>query len=309
MARRRRACGLAVALAFAVGTLGGGARAHAEAGARAESPRAETVVWLWPRFRTWEYVSTALLWGADLYVRLKRQPPDQPSWVGENAFDDAFRSWLRLDSRAARLDAARVSDFVTDAGWAYPYFVDLPVALFVHRQGAVTWQMLMLDLQANAVAGLINNSLFHLAGRGRPSTPSCAVNPSYDPLCGGYSENASFPSGHVLTIATAAGLVCVHHRYLPLYGSELADAGACVLLSAATAATGALRMMSDRHFMSDVLAGAAIGFGSGYGLPWLLHYRYGKTPEGGSDRRGAVTLLPLAGPDVLGLSVAGVAPL
>jgi hypothetical protein len=112
----------------------------------------------------------------------------------------------------------------------------------------------------------------------------------------------------VLTIATAAGLVCVHHRYLPIYDSDAADAGACALLSAATVATGVARIMADRHFASDVIAGGAIGFGSGYGLPWLLHYRYGRGPEGGRQAR-AVALLPLAGPDVLGLSVTGIAPL
>ncbi|HVU49278.1 MAG TPA: phosphatase PAP2 family protein [Polyangia bacterium] len=144
-----------------------------------------------------------------------------------------------------------------------------------------------------------------IAGRARPSTPDCAANPGYDALCGDIANNASFPSGHVLTIATAAGLVCVHHRYLPLYGSEAADAGACALLTAATAATGVARIVADRHFATDMLIGATIGFGSGYGLPWLLHYRAGRALDAGGEGR-AVMLLPLAGPNMLGLSVAGV---
>jgi membrane-associated phospholipid phosphatase len=35
---------------------------------------------------------------------------------------------------------------------------------------------------------------------------------------------------------------------------------------------GLLRIVGDRHYATDVLAGAAIGFGFGYGMPTLLHY-------------------------------------
>lgn len=42
--------------------------------------------------------------------------------------------------------------------------------------------------------------------------------------------------------------------------------------------TGSLRLMGDRHYASDVLAGALIGFFFGYGIPTLFHY--GKASEG-----------------------------
>jgi hypothetical protein len=38
---------------------------------------------------------------------------------------------------------------------------------------------------------------------------------------------------------------------------------------------GALRMMTDDHYSTDVLVGAGIGVFSGYILPQLLHYGFG----------------------------------
>jgi len=274
---------------------------------RARRPR---VVWdpSWQRVRPWEYPAIAGLYAVDWYVRSHEPPPDRPSWEGNNAFDDTIRGWLRASSYQGRRVAATVSDDLVLAGTAFPFAVDLPVVMFIHGQPGVMWQMLMMDLEANAVAGVVNNTLFHYGGRARPNTQSCNADASYDPYCGSPGDNASFPSGHVLTIATAAGLVCVHHRYLPIYGSDAADTGSCVLMSAATVATGIARIVADRHFATDVLSGALIGFGSGYGLPWLLHYR--TDDMRGSGKAGpSIALLPMAGPGLVGLSVAGLASL
>ena len=268
---------------------------------RARRPRLE---WdpSWSRFRWWEYAGTAGVYVADWYVRYHEPPPDRASWEGNNAFDDTIRGWLRSSSYGTRHTAGKVSDWTVLVGSVYPFAVDLPVVAVVHRNPDVMWQMLMMNLEANAVAGVINNSLFHFAGRARPNTQECNADPRYDPLCGAPGDNASFPSGHVLTIATAAGLTCAHHQYLPIYGSDAADAGACAMLLGATAVTGVARVVADRHFATDVLAGGLIGFGSGYGLPLLLHYRAGDTGP-------RTAILPMAGPEVLGLSVIGLSPL
>jgi membrane-associated phospholipid phosphatase len=240
-------------------------------------------------------------------VRTHEPPPDHASWEGNNVFDDALGDWLRARSYGGRHTALKVSDALVIMGTAFPFVVDLPIVMFIHRQPAVMWQILMMDLEAYAVAGLINNTLFHYAGRARPDRPRCNADPSYDPICGTVADNASFPSGHVLTIATAAGLTCVHHRYLPIYGSDVADTGSCVLMSVATGATAIARIVADRHYATDVLAGALIGFGSGYGLPWLLHYR-GRSTEDPAATIPRVALLPMTGPDVIGLSIAGLSP-
>jgi len=257
----------------------------------------------WRRFRVWEYAGTAAVQTASIYVRWYRPPPTQARFTGDNPFDDTVRGWLRADTLEGRQLAGRISDRVSYVGTAVPFAIDLPVALLVHRQVGVTWQLLMMDLEATAVANFVNNMLFYEVGRGRPSTRDCAIDPTYDPICGGTGNNASLPSGHTVTIATAAGLTCVHHRYLPLYGNRAADTGACVLVSAATLVTGALRITADRHYTTDVLLGAAIGFGSGYGLPWLLHYR--TSPQAAEAREAKIAILPVFGQSGLGLGVAG----
>lgn len=257
----------------------------------------------WRRFRWWEYGATPILGGASIYLHYYAPLPAQAKWQGDNAFDDAVRGWLRADTVDGRAEAGAISDALWWGGTAVPFVVDVPVVFFAYRQPQLAWQILMMDLEANAVAGFINNALFYEVGRGRPSYANCAADPNYDPLCGATGNNASFPSGHVLGIATAAGLTCVHHRYLPLYRHRAADAGACGLMVAATAATGVTRIMADRHYTSDVLIGGAIGFAAGYGLPWLLHYRTGA--EVGGPEPGHVILVPFGGAQSVGMGIAG----
>jgi len=259
----------------------------------------------WPRCRLWEYGASALLGAGSLYLYRYAPPPAQPKWQGENAFDDAFRNWLRADTRGERERAGAISDVLWKGGTFFPYVVDVPVILLAHRQPRVAWQVLMMDAEANAVAGFINGALFYEVGRARPSYRDCLADPNYDALCGGAGNAASFPSGHVLGIATGAGLTCVHHRYLPIYGHPAADAGACVVMSVATVATAATRSMADRHYASDSIAGAAIGFGIGYGLPWLLHYRGGATEAGETEAAPRPVVVPFANGRALGLGVLG----
>jgi membrane-associated phospholipid phosphatase len=246
-----------------------GAEAH-DVGRRSR-PRVEWAA-EWPRFRLWEYAGTATFGAASWYIRY-RDPHQTPiKWQGTNPFDDTLRSWLRAETQEGRDLASGLSDVLSLGGYAMPFAIDLPIALFGHREPRVFWQMLMMDLEANAVSGLITNVLFYAVGRGRPSSPECARNSQADEFCN-MGGSYSLPSGHVVTVATGAGLTCVHHRYLPLYGDAGADAGACVLMSLVTAVTAVSRVVADRHYASDTLLGAAIGFGAGYGLPWFLHYR------------------------------------
>jgi membrane-associated phospholipid phosphatase len=268
--------------------------------ARAET---EPAVWRaeWPRFRLWEYAATAGL-GVGFWVYERNAvPPDQPRRTGGILFDGAVRGWLVAKTPGGRAGARKMSDVLWLGGSAFPFVVDLPVALLAHRQPVLTWQLLMMDLEAYAVSGFVNRLLENEVGRARPSIAGCAVDPAYDELCGAPGNNASFPSGHTLGIATAAGLTCIHHRYLPLYGHPLADAGACALMSLATAATAVGRVVADRHHASDVIGGAALGFGIGYTLPWLLHYRYGGAPSGESR----ALLIPLVGASTVGAAVVG----
>jgi membrane-associated phospholipid phosphatase len=281
----------------------GPARAHSTD----DAPPKGRVGWSaeWRRFRLWELALTAAAGAGAVAIHYYDPPPTTPLWYGSNPFDDTFRGWLRLDTRDARTHANTVSNWLWLGGGAMPFVVDLPIALLVHRQPGLTGQLLLMDLEATAVSQFISNALLFETGRGRPSYQNCLADPAYNNLCGTPANNISFPSGHVMTIATAAGLTCVHHHYLPLYGSPAADAGACVLMSVATVATGVTRMMADHHRASDVLVGAGLGFSIGYGMPWLLHYRVrGDGTASGAGLPGAV-LVPFGAPGTLGIGVLG----
>ena len=69
----------------------------------------------------------------------------------------------------------------------------------------------------------------------------------------------------------------------PVYGGGAADGVACAGAFVVAGVTGALRVASDQHYLSDVLVGATVGTLVGLGLPWLLHYRFGAADAGAAD--------------------------
>ena len=65
-------------------------------------------------------------------------------------------------------------------------------------------------------------------------------------------------------------------------------------------------MMADRHYISDVLVGTAMGLGLGYGMPTLLHYRYPLSTTSTRVLPGAqIAAVPTGSSESLGVSVLG----
>ena len=62
-------------------------------------------------------------------------------------------------------------------------------------------------------------------------------------------------------------------------------------------ATGYLRIASDRHYFTDVMAGAVVGTAVGVGVPFLFH-------RGSNAHR--LALVPVATPGVTALALVGV---
>jgi membrane-associated phospholipid phosphatase len=83
----------------------------------------------------------------------------------------------------------------------------------------------------------------------------------------GGDDNLSFPGGHTalaFSLATASGMVATlrGYRHAPyVWAAGLALA----------AFTGYLRMAADKHYLTDVLTGAAIGSAVGWSVPYLHH--------------------------------------
>ena len=117
-------------------------------------------------------------------------------------------------------------------------------------KGRSTWgEMMTADVISAALMAGVVNGLKYTVKRERPN----------------HSKNNSFPSGHTATAFMAATM---------LY-KEYKDLGPWVGIGAYSAATlvATGRMMNNRHWMSDVLAGAGIGIMStevGYILSDLI---------------------------------------
>ena len=229
------------------------------------------------RFDAVEYgVAGAMLVGSGV-IKLLSQPPAEAALRGGAPLDGATRDLFCGVSRESR-DRA---DFWSDVTWygaqGWPVVIDtvLVAWLLDGFNHDVAWQMMAMNYEAYGVAGLIISASHWLVGRERPSGYSCDEDGQYDPLCGSRALYASFLSGHTGMAFVGAGLTCAHHQHLPLFGGGGWDVAACGLVTGLASATGILRIMADRHYLSDVVISAAIGWAAGYLLPTFLHYQAG----------------------------------
>jgi membrane-associated phospholipid phosphatase len=241
----------------------------------------------WPRFRPIEYVVTGVGGpiAIGMYYLLKPQPT--PNWIGGILIDDDVRDALRMRTNSGLKTVRALSDAADTVLVVLVFGVDSVLVPVLRGSWDVAFQVSLMDLESFMFSSVLTFTLYDTIGRARPSYVDCQHG-STDPQCN-TSPTASFPSGHVNEAATAAGLSCAHHTNVPLYGARIWDDLACAR-DAALATAGALfRIMGDRHYLTDVLAGGAIGFAFGYGLPNLLHYTIG-------DRHaGELTLAPMVG--------------
>lgn len=226
----------------------------------------------WRRFELVDYISTAAFGAAYFYVEFFTDDAVDPNWTGPIWFDKSVRNALVGETRSARNRAAFWSDIL----WYVPMLTPLVESAFVPLVSDdwnwdVAWQLSAINLQAAAVSGLLTRSGHHFVARARPDTGPCLHDHNYDDKCFG-GTTASFPSGHTSTAFLGAGLACAHHSNLPLYGGGVPDVSVCVATTLMSVGNGVARIIADRHYMTDVIAGAAIGVATGFGMPILLHY-------------------------------------
>lgn len=179
-----------------------------------------------------------------------------------NGFDAAARDALRWSNPWAARRASNVFSYVLAplAG------VGIGALVATHDKRSEHW---LVDLTIIAQATMLSinfNQLSKLAvARERPdvharSAEERARSASPD-------DNLSFYSGHTsvaFALATSAGTVASmrQYRFAPiLWVSGLSLA----------AASGYLRIAADRHYATDVLAGALFGSLIGFSVPYFLH--------------------------------------
>ncbi|MBN2447138.1 MAG: phosphatase PAP2 family protein [Phycisphaerae bacterium] len=150
-------------------------------------------------------------------------------------------------------------------------------------QGAVGWALILglLGLHANGArlcggflaAVLLSTAVTHLLkwaiGRARPQTDLGLLH--FEPFHGGLGDLESLPSGHSSAAATLAVLLGIYFpRARPLF-------------YAFALMVGFSRVVADKHFLSDVLAGFMVGTASVLLCVRLLgksYYRRGVTADG-----------------------------
>lgn len=274
-----------------------------------------TVEWSdsWPRVQLWEAIDAVVLTVGDTEFEDRVPLPSHATWTRPILFDTWARNTFRGRTAAIQSFASTSTDIMYKAGALVPFVVDdYFAAASVHQNADVAWQLAAIDFQSYGVAGLVSLTAEHAVGRARPYTLSCNANDQVVDAqghvmqtCGTGNDFRSFYSGHATATATTAGLVCVHHQHLPLFGGGFADLAPCLLMIGVSAVTGVLRLVYDEHWASDVMVGWADGVLSGYVLPSLMHFGFGSGRPIGEIRTGTLdmvpTLLPRAGGTELGM--------
>jgi membrane-associated phospholipid phosphatase len=199
-------------------------------------------------------------------------------WRGGLFFDARAREVLRGRTRRGRYWAARTSDVLFYTLVVYPGFVDgLLVCFVVQGDWWQASQVFLLDLEGFTASAFVMFALQRYVSRERPyaTFPDEGV---YAPV---YPERfRSFFSGHAASAFTGATLILLHHLYVPVLGAawHLAVTVACF---AAATAVALLRVVCDRHWLTDALTGMIVGIGCGWLVPAILHGGAGRLLHGG----------------------------
>jgi hypothetical protein len=285
---RKLICGAILTLGIAVPSV-----AHADP---------DRVEWSdeWPRVKWWEVISALALTFGDTQYENRVPLPTRPTWTRPILFDQAARDLLRGRTYAIQSFASTSTDIMFKGGSLVPFIVDdYFAAASLHQDADLAWQLATVDFNSFGVAGLMSLVAEHGVGRARPYTQSCnANNQVLDAqgrvlqTCGTGNDYRSFYSGHSTATATSAGLVCVHHEHLPLFGGGAADLAPCLIMIGVSAATGVLRLVYDEHWASDVIVGWADGVLSGYVIPSLMHFGFGSGRPVGEIHSGSLTAVP-----------------
>lgn len=285
-------------LSFVVALLLMAAPSRAQTPAKPPEPAGARSLWrdAWPGF-SWTEGAATVSAGVATGILAWQKPPREPRWQGGILFDDAVRNAVRLRSASGRQQLRSVGDMPYYFAPLLPLIVDPLVVAWLSRDDPkLAYNLAFMSLEAFSYAGVLSFVSTRISVRERPDASECRRR--HPDLAGCEADTEAFWSGHTSIVSASAGLVCANHRYLPLWGSPLADASACVLATSGALVTATSRLMADRHYASDVLVGMAVGFGIGYAVPVLLHYSRDTTGA-------AVSVQPSAWGDGASLNVAG----
>lgn|GEM_PF-2366555 len=264
----------------AEGTAGEGAVNQAPLAARAGDAAAGTPgcgkMWCWRRASVPEMAGIVAAAGITLYSEAAWGEPKTPAWTAANGFDDGIRNALRLHGQSARDAAGNVGDALMGALIAEPIVDSFYTLGYRDRNWEALWQTSVINLESFTFTSLVSSVTQNSVRRQKPFVRAC---PSGN--CADEQPNRGMPSGHVAFALTGAGLYCTNHAYFSRYdpATERLICGASI---GAAVVDGVARVMADRHYATDVIAGSAVGLFSGFLLPRLLHYYHQSGAREGS---------------------------
>ncbi|MEZ4228151.1 MAG: phosphatase PAP2 family protein [Polyangiaceae bacterium] len=264
--------------------------------------------WRYPRFSEAQLGLSLTQSAAGLALELGLPLADS-GWRRGILFDDQARKLLVARSHAGRTRAAHLSDMAWYSTMAFSVFDSALTPLLGDSGNTdVALQLTLIDWQAFGFAFLLTRIPHKALGRGRPSLEGCKHDPHYEPACNPANpgRTASAFSGHSSMSFTAASLVCMHHIHLELYGDPALDYGICGLALASAGTVGALRIVADKHWTSDVLVGTGVGLLSGLGVPYLFHYSQPAEADADLDPAPVqVAVAPVLDRDSVGVGARG----
>ena len=203
-------------------------------------------------------------------------PSHPPNWDGGILFDESLYLSVAPHRQKTWRTIANISHAGFASAMAYRLIDDLLIVGAAYDSWEVATQMLGMDLEAFTIiaATLWLPQLF--VRRQRPIVGLCG-DPEYaQNKCDENPERyRSFWAGHPAAATAAAGMTCVHHQRLKIYGDPIADGAACGVMIGLAAMTGVTRAIAGYHWPSDVLIGFAVGT-LAWVLPTAIHYGFGR---------------------------------
>jgi membrane-associated phospholipid phosphatase len=197
--------------------------------------------------------------------------PINPQPSGQNAFDEAARSAVRLQMPTARFAIRDVSDLTLGILLLAPLAGDALLNVAWHRDSPKTgFRMVVVQLETFAITGAVQGLTTMLASRERPYGRTCGVTtPEEARDCQEQGRYRSFYSGHAAWAFAGASLTCSQHVRYALFGGGAPEGVTCAAAYTLAVATSLFRMMGDMHYATDVLTGAGLGTLLGLFMPWL----------------------------------------
>jgi membrane-associated phospholipid phosphatase len=227
------------------------------------------------------------------------------NWRGGILFDDGVLDAIAIQDLDDRTAMSLASNIAFGGAMVYRLVDSLILSLTVHHDSDLALQLSITDLEALSLVAITVFGSQVFVARERPIVERRCDDPTLEGQIGSCDpestgRNRSFIAGHVAVVLGAAGLTCVHHRELPLYGGGVADVVPCAAMLGLTAFTAYSRVAIESHYPTDVVLGLVLGAGAGWLVPLGLRYGFG-----GSGRSPDVALLPVFGREQTGFTLVG----